>query len=1152
MPIPTFNEFKKDTDSTLPSLERFQSDVTFVTQNNIPSFDEFQKNIDEKPQGNMLTRMFSGIAETVRDEFNEEDFKEGEIGDRAKNILTRVFSPLALIMPGVDYKQLRKELDEEAEGFSGGGNRLVPAMGEVIETAVQFAVAGELLKTANLIGHVPKSAGPLSKAFETGKVFMTQDILDSSINKDIKEGSPVISAMTSLSFGMVLSLGGQGFKGTWNALKPTEQKAALKMLGLDKNATKDQIHKAARNISKKYHPDKSEGMRKQFEEVINARDALVKERFEGFIPHANTNITKSDVSMLAKNPAARPDINLIKSNIYDKIALTDINRVKLDASNGVALAKNALKKFEEARKFTKKFMNDTKTSVHHVARDQKIGEIQYRQMAKDVTGKSSTKDMTVGEMKTFEKAMMKTDPVKNTMINSRIIKATDTETPIISENADIQNAHKGILKEREKNIRKVTAKVIKENKVHKRYNYFNWYKPTRNAFGQFEQDTGLPVDKLASDINVNSSKAAKSAEIEMAKVLFDIPPNAQLNSKEVYALDRKLKTAMSDLTQEENDRIAKYLFSADTRAEVLPLTSNEQGIAGKFEQMYQGPMAVERMEESLRFWMDNKKAPADVKKFTKEQIKVILEGGKIAREQKQLPQYVRGLFAKGTRFGIRQFYYHSESTETNIINDYMQNTSGTGLEGVSSTDAETPALIGQETLARKGKPNIKPGSIFTNAMQSYQRVKVRNAVAGDLKELYSRLNQVDLSESDKLYLDDLYSEVLMKGEILRKPFTTFTKLSGSWWRARLTLFNTEVALGMAMRNSLQTLAEGGQVVNLKHFAKNMSRVALAAPTGRPVDAMMEEDFNNNFASSVSQKRSISKDAMFLDLAEKVKSKQITARTADMLKLVLDKTGGLYVGVDEISRVMAWKGTYLTVKEASTAYLNGSISMNKFMDITSIDTMMNTSQTETALDYLSKGDVRGLSNYMAHINTLDLHRGYKIPERAGVERKTSSRIFTGIYTYVRGKYDLYANRGVKPLISGIKDGDFGKAKRSANNIAKGIVGSWAADKILLALGVPVAYNIFKAGYNILQPAAGKVKDFGERVGMIQYQYTQGNMSKADALKAVVDSMFDLALEFVPIPTKKLKTKLRNLGKDDPSAGRKQKKEQKEAKEKKERR
>jgi len=70
--------------------------------------------------------------------YPEDRYYSGEIYDRFKNMVTRVLSPVAWVVPGVTRKGLIEELNKEAEGFTGLGKAIVPAAGEVAEMATEW------------------------------------------------------------------------------------------------------------------------------------------------------------------------------------------------------------------------------------------------------------------------------------------------------------------------------------------------------------------------------------------------------------------------------------------------------------------------------------------------------------------------------------------------------------------------------------------------------------------------------------------------------------------------------------------------------------------------------------------------------------------------------------------------------------------------------------------------------------------------------------------------------------------------------------------------------------------------------------------------------------------------------------------------------
>ena len=100
----------------------------------------------------------------------DQPYKEGEIHDRISNMMTRAFSPVAYLIPGISHKDLIAELDKEAEGFSGFGGAIVPAAGSIGEQAAElfafqkaFGVVGGGAKLLGKIPAVGKVANAINK-----------------------------------------------------------------------------------------------------------------------------------------------------------------------------------------------------------------------------------------------------------------------------------------------------------------------------------------------------------------------------------------------------------------------------------------------------------------------------------------------------------------------------------------------------------------------------------------------------------------------------------------------------------------------------------------------------------------------------------------------------------------------------------------------------------------------------------------------------------------------------------------------------------------------------------------------------------------------------------------------------------------------------
>lgn len=189
--------------------------------------------------------------------------------------------------------------------------------GQITESVVELVTMGKLLKTAGFVGK-----GILGKAAQTGLTFGattgTQELrkgIAEHIHDDDFGYEGGMAVAKSIAFGGLLSIAGSGFKAgwaaIWNRLKPTEQAQALKLLGLKKGATLEQINKSARSMAAKYHPDKVKGMRQKFEEVINARDVLRQEArpdivFRGQKPVSRGRLIEGEISVPTEKPPQVP------------------------------------------------------------------------------------------------------------------------------------------------------------------------------------------------------------------------------------------------------------------------------------------------------------------------------------------------------------------------------------------------------------------------------------------------------------------------------------------------------------------------------------------------------------------------------------------------------------------------------------------------------------------------------------------------------------------------------------------------------------------------------------------------------------------------------------------------------------------------------
>jgi len=174
-------------------------------------------------------------------------------------------------------------------------------------------IIGTFKGVAKLRGPMPQHIGALGKAghaFQVGTIYGIATELRKGImgNESYRGTIGVIEDGIALA---ALSLIGSGVGGIWGKLKPTEQSKALKLLGLKRGATEQQVKSAARKAFLQYHPDKVTGMQAEFQKAVKARNILLNPDYgkdivyQGTAPSAAkllTGITEEGVPIKPVKP----------------------------------------------------------------------------------------------------------------------------------------------------------------------------------------------------------------------------------------------------------------------------------------------------------------------------------------------------------------------------------------------------------------------------------------------------------------------------------------------------------------------------------------------------------------------------------------------------------------------------------------------------------------------------------------------------------------------------------------------------------------------------------------------------------------------------------------------------------------------------------
>jgi len=176
---------------------------------------------------------------------------------------------------------------DEAMDWAGGydPSGFQKSVGEIAEFVGRLRTVAPIAQKIGIIGNTPKDITVLDKAFESAKLFGAAAVgeqvakyastkIDPTEAEYGYEGPKAV--LRDMAIGAIFSLVHSGVKGAWSKLTPTEHQRALKLLGLKEGASTNEIKSAARDLFRKYHPDKAKGFQAEFERVVKARDTLIK------------------------------------------------------------------------------------------------------------------------------------------------------------------------------------------------------------------------------------------------------------------------------------------------------------------------------------------------------------------------------------------------------------------------------------------------------------------------------------------------------------------------------------------------------------------------------------------------------------------------------------------------------------------------------------------------------------------------------------------------------------------------------------------------------------------------------------------------------------------------------------------------------------
>ena len=221
---------------------------------------------------------------------------------------------------------------DEAMDWAGGydPSGFQKVVGELAEFGGRLRTVAPIAQKIGVIGNTPKDLTVLDKAFETAKLFGAAAIGEQASKFAATKIDPTEAeygfegpkaVLRDMAIGAAFSLVHSGVKGAWSKITPSEEARVLKVLGLKKGASLDEIEAAAKELHKQYQPGTIETLRNEFGRAIKERVKFVREgdiTFRGqkveFKPKLLPGETvKQQAIRLAEKPPAPKGVTKVSS-----------------------------------------------------------------------------------------------------------------------------------------------------------------------------------------------------------------------------------------------------------------------------------------------------------------------------------------------------------------------------------------------------------------------------------------------------------------------------------------------------------------------------------------------------------------------------------------------------------------------------------------------------------------------------------------------------------------------------------------------------------------------------------------------------------------------------------------------------------------------
>ncbi|MHA1759113.1 MAG: hypothetical protein ACTSXA_00690 [Candidatus Heimdallarchaeota archaeon] len=792
----------------------------------------------------------------------------------------------------------------------------------------------------------------------------------------------------------------------------------------------------------------------------------------------------------------------------------------------------------EKQAAARKVKAEANKSIRAHTKEQRMHPRQVSLLSKQVFGKE-VKKLNTAELLELDDIIVETDVTENVMAGYMADRmelfgiSKKSEDPVMNKLVD------DILSRKKKKIKKSIERDIKRGKDNAKSKVPKGV-ASRIAQGIAEDNGGEVIDYPMHQIRQNEALITKAVTLNVQSIILGQDPKAVSADKNLQKqLQKDWQKLAVTLTKESNDRIANVLYYGDNyqgkdATNYVPfseLTEQEQNLVTNIKQIYQGALARQVMEERARIWIDQGKIPWDIQEAVKRKKMTVKERNALKKQLRKaykngtLNKVIDRMFygqgnIKSKKFGLRETYYPASGEQESAVVDYLNQTTADALsERKNIRKEKAPDVTGPEGYGRRGVGTPKPGSVLANVLNAFVDVTLRNKLNKDIKGIYDKLNRMNLSNDDRIYYKELFSEILKQSKPMHPYIKPATKVNSAFWRLYMSVLTNPRVLYTTTRNAFQILAEGPQGISVKQYLIRRKEI-MDSITNGTADPELMEDMATVFSAFVDQKEDIYKTQMFMHEAAKVKSTSKVKKGIDAINHLLEITGGMYVGVDSMERAMIFPVVYGTVKENAMLYHEGKISLNKFIDRTSVDTMMTDSQILNVLNMLEGRKFRDLSNYVATITTFDIFREYRPSGRASVDMTRQRRLFVKPYVYIHGVWDLYRRRGIRPLVRGIQSGNYGQAWRGAKSIAKGLLGRAISTAVLTKIGgetLGAGYSLYKfiGGFNLLQPGVDIAFNAQAQISRISNEVANGDKSISEGTEDIAKVIYNSSKRMLPL-------------------------------------